>query len=603
MLRTHTCGELNKKNVGQEVALAGWVHTRRDFGGVVFIDLRDRYGLTQITCNSEKNKEAWEIASTLRSESVILVKGAVAARPKTMINKTISSGEIEIDVISIEILSTADVLPFEISNEEIANSVNENLRLEYRFLDLRRPKLQSMLKAKDDLFTLLRAYFKQHNFVEVQTPILANSSPEGARDFLIPSRLYPGMSYALPQAPQQFKQLLMVGGVDRYFQIAPCFRDEDTRNDRAYGEFYQLDMEMSFATQEDIFAIMEPVMKEIVEKLSTKKNSNLEEDGSFRKIAWREAMERYGSDKPDLRYDFEITPVSSLLENCGFEHFEETLKNNGVIHALRVPGGAVFTRKVLDELRALAEKRGFAAYATVSKEEGGPKSSLSKFISDDTFNSLFAAAKAETGDLLILVAAPWRTACLTLGALRQECAKRLNVLDASKAAWCWVVDFPFYENSEIDGSLDFGHNPFSMPQGGHEAIDTKNPLDILAYQYDLVLNGYEVSSGAVRNHDPELLRKAFMKVGYEAEEVERRFGALMKAFRYGVPPHAGNAPGVDRLLMVLNDWDSIRDLYAFPKDGQGRDVLMNSPSVIDDEQLSELGLIVISKESAQRADD
>ena len=595
MLRTHTCGELNKKNVGQEVILAGWVHTRRDFGGVVFIDLRDRYGLTQITCNSEKNKEALEIASTLRSESVVLVKGAVAARPETMINKTISSGEIEIDVISIEILSTADVLPFEISNEEIANSVNENLRLEYRFLDLRRPKLQSMLKAKDDLFTLLRAYFKQHNFVEVQTPILANSSPEGARDFLIPSRLYPGMSYALPQAPQQFKQLLMVGGVDRYFQIAPCFRDEDTRNDRAYGEFYQLDMEMSFASQEDIFAIMEPVMKEIVEKLSTKKNSNLESDGSFRKIAWREAMERYGSDKPDLRYDFEITPVSSLLENCGFEHFEETLKNNGVIHALRIPGGATFTRKVLDELRALAEKRGFAAYATVSKEEGGPKSSLSKFISDDIFNSLLAAAKAETGDLLILVAAQWRTACLTLGALRQECAKRLNVLDTSKAAWCWVVDFPFYENSEIDGTLDFGHNPFSMPQGGHEAIDTKNPIDILAYQYDLVLNGYEVSSGAVRNHDPELLRKAFMKVGYEAEEVERRFGALMKAFRYGVPPHAGNAPGVDRLLMVLNDWDSIRDLYAFPKDGQGRDVLMNSPSVIDDEQLKELGLTTLSK--------
>lgn len=592
MMRTHTCGELSREQIGQTVSLAGWVHARRDFGGVIFVDLRDRYGLTQLTFNGEKNAELCALAGDLRHEWVIAVSGTVMARPDDMINKDLATGGIEIEVSALQILSRADVLPFEINNDELIENVKESLRLEYRFLDLRRPKLQAMLKAKDDLFTLLRAYFKKHDFVEVQTPVLANSSPEGARDFLVPSRLHPGTFYALPQAPQQFKQLLMVGGADRYFQIAPCFRDEDTRNDRAYGEFYQLDMEMSFASQEDIFAIMEPVMKEIVEKLSTKKNCNLEADGSFRRLPWREAMERYGTDKPDLRYDLLISPVSGLVKDGGFAPFEEALNNGGVVHALHVSKAAGFSRKITDELKEIAIRKKAKAFATIAVEDSGEiKSSLAKVFSQEQLKNIANCVHAAAGDLIVLAAGDWSDVSLALGAVRQDCAKRLNLLDNSKAAWCWVVDFPFYEYSELrSGSLDFGHNPFSMPQGGHEAIDNQEPLEILAYQYDLVLNGYEVSSGAVRNHDPELLRKAFMKVGYEAEEVERRFGALMKAFRYGVPPHAGNAPGVDRLLMVLNDWDSIRDLYAFPKDGQGRDLMMDSPSSVDSAQLEELGI-------------
>ncbi len=592
MLRTHTCGELRAEHATQKVTLTGWVNQRRDFGGVIFIDLRDRYGITQLTCNSEKQAAVHGIASELRNEWVVRVSGTVIARPDNMINKDLATGMIELEVSSLEILSRSEVLPFEINNEETISNVKEALRLEYRFLDLRRPKLQAMLKAKDDLFTLLRAYFKERNFVEVQTPILANSSPEGARDFLIPSRLYPGKCYALPQAPQQFKQLLMVGGLDRYFQIAPCFRDEDSRNDRAYGEFYQFDMEMSFASQEDIFEIMEPIMKEVTEKLSSKKNCNLEADGSFKKIAWRDAMQLYGTDKPDLRYDLAIQSLSDVVSNSGFAAFDEALANKGVVHALRIPAATDFSRKVFDELKEIASRKKISAFATLSVEEGGAvKSSLAKFLSEEKLSAIAASLKAVSGDAVIMVSGPWREVSESLGLVRQEVAKRLDLIDGDKAAWCWVVDFPFYESSEIKpGTLDFGHNPFSMPQGGHEAIDTQEPLEILAYQYDLVLNGYEVSSGAVRNHDPELLKKAFVKVGYDPEEVDKRFGALMKAFRYGVPPHAGNAPGVDRLLMVLNDWDSIRDLYAFPKDGKGQDILMNSPSDVDAEQLKELGL-------------
>lgn len=596
MLRTHTCGELRTEHSGKVVTLAGWIHSRRDFGGVLFVDLRDRYGLTQVTFNSEKNPSLTEQAASLRHEWVVQVTGTVVTRPADMVNHELPTGTIEVEAENLTILSESAVLPFEINNEEVIANVKENLRLEYRFLDLRRPKLQTMLKVKDDFFTYLRAYFHKHNFVEVQTPILANSSPEGARDFLIPSRLYPGTCYALPQAPQQFKQLLMVGGVDRYFQIAPCFRDEDSRQDRHYGEFYQLDMEMSFASQDDVFAIMEPVMKEVTEQFSSKKITNLEPDGSFRRLPWKVAMEQYGTDKPDLRYDLHITPISETVKGCSFPGFSDALKNNGVVHAMRVPQGGEFTRKVLDELKDIASQKAIFIFATLSVEsDGSVKSSLSKFLSEQELKQVAEAVEAQVGDLVIMVAGKWRLVCEALGAVRQACAKKLNLLDSQAAAWCWIIDFPFYEQSELKpGLIDFGHNPFSMPQGGHEAIDNKDPLEILAYQYDLVLNGYEVSSGAVRNHDPELLRKVFVKVGYEPEEVDRRFGGMIRAFQYGVPPHAGNAPGVDRLLMVLNDWDSIRDLYAFPKDGQGRDLLMNSPSEVDDAQLRELGLKYIN---------
>lgn len=595
MLRTHTCGELNKSNLSQIVELAGWVASYRNLGSLLFIDLRDKYGLTQLSWNDTDGSFAE--ACKLRHEWVIRVKGVVSLRPEKMINPKMPTGEIEIRVDELEILSTAETLPFEIHNDDKLGEANESLRLQYRFLDLRRPKLQAMLAIKDRYFTHIRAYFHQHGFTEVQTPILANSSPEGARDFLVPSRLYPGKFYALPQAPQQFKQLLMVGGLDRYFQIAPCFRDEDTRVDRHYGEFYQLDMEMSFAGQEDVFAIMEPLMIELTEKFSDKKIINLEANNSFRRLPWREAMTRYGSDKPDLRFDLSIEAVTPLLVNSGFSVFDEISAGGGAIHALVVPTGAGFSRKVFDELIEVAKKKGLAGLAYVQLTEEGAKSSLTKFIGEHKFQAFIKATGAQVGDAILIGAGPWLKLCGAMGALRLNLAQRLGLTDNTKAAWCWIVDYPMYEAVE-EGSLaakqgkmvDFGHNPFSMPQGGLEALESKNPLEILAYQYDLVLNGFEISSGAVRNQNPELMYKAFAIAGYSREEVDQKFSGMINAFRYGAPPHAGNAPGLDRLIMVLNDWDSIRDMYAFPKDGQGRDLLMDSPNEVSPEQLKEIGV-------------
>jgi len=579
MMRTHTCGQLRREDKGRKVILTGWVHNRRDLGGVLFVCLRYGYGITQLVCNE---------AAPVRSEFVVRVEGTVEARPAEMVNNDMPTGEIEVAVSKLDILSEAEVLPFEINNEEKAAQTNEPLRLQYRFLDLRRPKLQEMLKTKDDYFTFLREYFHNHDFVEVQTPILANSSPEGARDFLIPSRLYPGKFYALPQAPQQFKQLLMVGGLDRYFQLAPCFRDEDTRLDRHYGEFYQLDMEMSFATQEDVFSIMEPLMIESVKRFSTKKLACLAAEGRFRRLAWREAMETYGSDKPDLRYGLEIKNISQVFANCGFPGFDSA----ETIYALRVDGAADFSRKVMDELKELTARKKLSALSSIWVEgDGSIKSSLSKVVAPEMLMKAAQKTEAVPGDLVIFAAGNWREACEALGLVRVDCAKRLNLVDRNSAAFCWITDFPMYEYSELKpGTIDFGHNPFSMPQGGMEAVKTKNPLEILAYQYDLVLNGFEVSSGAVRNHEPELLYKVFEIAGYDRSEVDRRFGGMIRAFKFGAPPHAGNAPGVDRILMVLNEWDSIRDMYAFPKDGQGRDLLMDSPSEVDKTQLDDLNI-------------
>jgi aspartyl-tRNA synthetase len=435
----------------------------------------------------------------------------------------------------------------------------------------------------------------------VQTPILANSSPEGARDFLIPSRLHEGKFYALPQAPQQFKQLLMVGGLDKYFQIAPCFRDEDPRMDRHYGEFYQLDMEMSFVEQDDIFAIMEPLMKDLTKKFSDKEIVNLEKDGSFKKIPWREALNKYGVDKPDLRYALEIKQITELVKDCGFSVFSETVKSGGVVHALKVDGAAKFSRKEIDELTEIAKGKGAKGLAYIivkdptqpspSQGEGryDLQSPIVKFLGEELSQAIVKATEAKPSDIIFFGADEWRTVCAALGAVRCECASRLGLRDNKKAAWCWIVDFPMYEYSEIeDGRIDFGHNPFSMPQGGMDALVTKKPLEILAYQFDLVINGFEASSGAIRNHDPKIMYKAFEIAGYGKEEVDKRFGAMIRAFEYGAPPHGGNAPGIDRIMMVLEDLDSIRDIYAFPKDGRGKDLMMDSPSEIDEKQLREL---------------
>jgi len=589
MFRTHTCGQLNKSNIGETVELAGWVHSRRDHGGIIFVDLRDRYGLTQITFDPAVSGEALMFeADKLRGEWVMKASGKVVARPDNMVNTKLKTGEIEVEITALKILGRSKTPPFEL-HEESGQEAGEQIRLKYRFIDLRREKLQKMLKTKDEFFTFIREYFHRHEFVEVQTPILANSSPEGARDFLIPSRLYPGKFYALPQAPQQFKQLLMVGGLDRYFQIAPCFRDEDTRMDRHYGEFYQLDMEMSFVTEDDVINFMDPLWKEATAKFSTKKLCALDENGDFRRLPWKEAMEKYGTDKPDLRFDLEIKPVTKLVRGCGFAVFAGQLEVGGVVHALKIDGGAKFTRKEIDELTEIAKAKGAKGLAyIVLREDGEWQSPIVKFLGDELVRSLIKETAAREGDIIFFGADAWKTVCAALGAVRNECAAKLGLKDNSLAAWCWITDFPMYDYSEIDGKLDFGHNPFSMPQGGMRSLLEKEPLEILAHQYDMVLNGFEVSSGAIRNHEPEIMYKAFALVGYTKEQVDARFGAMIRAFEYGAPPHGGNAPGVDRILMVLNDWDSIRDMYAFPKDGHGRDAMMDSPSEVDEKQLRDL---------------
>ena len=592
MLRTHTCGELNLTHVGQEVVLSGWVNSARNLGGLIFIDLRDHYGLTQTKIDPLENKQAAIVAEKLHSEWVVKITGKVSARPAEMINKKMTSGEIEIIVSDIEVLSQAQVMPFEI-NEEKSGEANEALRLKYRFLDLRRPKLQKMLTTKDAFITYLREYFHGQGFTEIQTPILANSSPEGARDFLVPSRIYPGKFYALPQAPQQFKQLLMVAGMDKYFQIAPCFRDEDPRMDRHYGEFYQLDMEMSFVEQKDIFAVMEPLMKNLVVKFSEKKIINLDDKENFKQISWQEAMDVYGSDKPDLRFEMPLVDVSAVVKGCGFSVFEEAIKNQGVVKALRIEGGAKFSRKEIDELIDFAKRKGAKGLAYLSIKEKVIGASFAKFLSPEKLAELASASAAQDGDLVFFAADSWRTASSVLGNVRNEAASKLGLKDNSLAAFAWIVDFPMYDYSEIEeGRIDFAHNPFSMPQGGLQALKDMAPLDILAYQYDLVLNGFEISSGAIRNHEPEIMYEAFKIAGYTKEQVDAKFGAMINAFSYGAPPHGGNAPGLDRILMILNDWDSIRDIYAFPKDGQGRDLMTDAPSEVFPNQLDDLGIML-----------
>ena len=593
MLRTHTCGELNSSHIGQEVVLCGWAASVRNHGGLIFVNLRDRYGLTQVTFDPEKTaKEVMVQAEKIKTEWVLQVKGVVAARMAGNQNAEMPTGEIEIPVASFQILGESKLMPFEL-NEDKTGLANEALRLKYRYLDLRRPKVQEMLRTKDALITYIRDYFHKHNFVEVQTPILAFSSPEGARDFLIPSRLYPGKFYALPQAPQQFKQLLMVGGLDRYFQIAPCFRDEDPRLDRHYGEFYQLDMEMSFVEQEDIFLMMEPLMTELTEKFSHKKLINLQADGRFARIPWREAIDRYGSDKPDTRFALELQDASSVARGSGFSVFENALQEGGVVKSLTVPQGAKFSRREIDEIIEVAKRRGAKGLAYITKKDGILNSPFAKNVTPEKLEELAEQAQLQEGDIVFYTAAAWRPACEILGVVRQEVANRLNLKDNSLAAWLWVVDFPMYDYSDLEeGRVDFSHNPFSMPQGGLEALKTKDPFDILAYQYDLVLNGFEISSGGIRNHDPETMYEAFKIAGYSREEVDAKFGAMISAFSYGAPPHGGNAPGIDRLLMVLNDWDSIRDIYAFPKDNQGRDLMSDSPTPVSEAQLQELNIII-----------
>jgi aspartyl-tRNA synthetase len=588
MLRTHDLSQLNKKIAGQEVTICAWVKYRRDHGGLIFLTLRDHYGLVQVKIDKKLDKAVYQEAEKLKHEWVVQIKGKVLVRPEGMINKEMVNGDIEIEAKSLEILSSCETLPFEIS-ELKSGEANESLRLKYRFLDLRREKLQDLLKTKSKFIEHFRSYFRERGFLNIQTPILANSSPEGARDFLVPSRIHPGKFYALPQAPQQFKQLLMVGGVDKYFQIAPCFRDEDPRQDRHYGEFYQLDMEMSFVELDDIFDVMEPVMISATTEFSNKKIVNLDREGKFLRLPWYDAIDKYGTDKPDLRYALELKDLSEACKDSGFKVFDSALESSGVVKALVVSKAESMTRKVIDDLTAVAKKSGAKGLAYLMIKDNEISSPIAKFLTEDKKKEIVKEAGAHDGDVIFFTADTWRTASEALGAVRVKIAEMFDLADNSLASWLWIVDFPMYDYSELEeGKIDFSHNPFSMPQGGMESLNTKDPLDILAYQFDLILNGYEISSGSIRNHSPEIMYKAFEIAGYSKKEVDEKFGAMITAFSYGAPPHGGNAPGIDRLLMVLQDLNSIRDIYAFPKDGQGHDLMTGSPSEFSDEALKDL---------------
>jgi aspartyl-tRNA synthetase len=587
MLRTHTCGQLSVDHALQTVTLCGWVHRRRDHGGLIFIDLRDHYGITQVVIGPEK-KEVFAAAERVRPEWVLKITGLASKRREGAERTDNPTGGIEVMVDQLEVLSESKTPPFEIDQEK---EINEELRLQYRFLDLRRPRMQEMMMNRDKLITHIRQYMHSRHFTEVQTPILANSSPEGARDYLVPSRLHKGMFYALPQAPQQFKQLLMVAGLDRYFQIAPCFRDEDPRADRHPGEFYQLDLEMSFVTQEDVFGIAEPLMIELTHAFSDKKVVW----DPFPRVKWHDALNTYGSDKPDLRYELPLKDVTELVRGSGFSVFADAVEKKGFVKALRVPNGASFSRSDIDGLTEVAKTYGAKGLAYILLKGEEISSPIVKFLGEDLTKKILEEVGAKSGDAVFFAADTWLTACKVLGQVRIDVARRQQLADPKKAAWLWVVDFPMYEWNDEERKIDFSHNPFSMPQGGMDALMNKDPIDILAYQYDLVCNGFELTSGAIRNHRPDIMYKAFEIAGYSKEEVDQKFGGMIRAFQYGAPPHGGCAPGIDRLMMVLWECPSIRDIYAFPKNGKAQDVMMGAPSFVSPKQLKELNIKVVEE--------
>ena len=583
--RTHNCGELRMVNVGQVVKLAGWVQRIRNLGAMKFIDLRDQFGITQIIVADDSNLH--KEAEKLVTECVISVEGVVSERSNK--NSKIPTGDIELQATKITMLGKCkSVLPFEVNSEKIdISSVREDLRLEYRYLDLRNEKIHNNILLRSKIMKFVRDKMDELGFTEIQTPILANSSPEGARDFLVPSRLHPGEFYALPQAPQQFKQLLMVSGFNRYFQIAPCFRDEDPRADRAPGEFYQIDFEMSFATQEDVFGVLEELFTSTFKHFTSK---NVDE-GPFRRIPYKEAMETYGTDKPDLRNPLIIQDVTEIFKNTEFNGFK-----GKTIKAIVVPNGAEQGRKFFDNMTTFAiDELGAKGLAWAKFDnENNVSGGIAKFITDEVKEKLLKMG-VKQNDSIFFLADEFEKVQKMAGSLRIELGNKLDLLEKDTYRFCLIVDFPMYELSE-EGKIDFNHNPFSMPQGGMEALLTKDPLEILAYQYDVVCNGYEVASGAVRNHNPEIMVKAFEIAGYPEEEVEKRFGALYNAFQYGTPPHAGAAPGFDRMVMLIADEPNIREVIAFPKNKKAQDALMGAPSKVTEQQLKDIHIKIVNKE-------
>lgn len=575
-----------KTAVGKKVQVAGWVNSRRDHGGLIFIDLRDHEGIIQLVITPDV-AEAFQVAESLRDEFVISAEGLVRERAPELKNPNIETGEIEIVVEKLDLINRSEPLP--VNTHDEGDASGEDLRLKYRYLDLRRPSMQRMLRRRAEYYRLMRDYMDEQGFIEVTTPILANSSPEGARDFLVPSRLHPGQFYALPQAPQQFKQLLMVGGVPRYYQIAPCFRDEDPRADRLYGDFYQLDCEMSFVEDgETVRQTLEPLIKKLVTEFAGKKLMNEE----IPRIPYQEAMDKYGIDKPDLRYGLELIELTDALKDCEFKVFQSPC-----VKAICVPGGSKFTRKQIDEFTELARKNGAGGLAYMIYENGTVRSPIAKFLRDSELQSIQELTGAKDGDAVFFGADEREKVNKVLGQMRIAFADSLGLKDPQKVALCWIVDFPFYEWDDGANKLDFCHNPFSMPKGGLKALcETENKLDIMADQYDMVMNGYEICSGAVRNYNPEIMYKAFEILGYGHEEVAQRFGGMLGAFKFGAPPHAGCAFGIDRMFMELMDAGSIRDVVAFPKNGSGIDLMMQSPSDVDEKQLEESHLQIVQED-------
>ena len=583
MYRTHNCGELRKCDVGKKVRLAGWIHSVRDHGGVIFIDLRDHYGLTQVVIDPEQS--FYQALDRWRVESVVRFDGEVLARSAETVNPKLATGEIEIRATDMEMLGEAEVLPFQVAKDD---SAPEAMRLKYRFLDLRKDKLHGNIILRSKVIAEIRRYMTDLGFNEFQTPILTASSPEGARDYLVPSRLHPGKFYALPQAPQQFKQLLMVSGFDRYFQIAPCFRDEDARADRSPGEFYQLDVEMSFVEQDDIFKVIEGLIADVFTKFGKKKFA----PPPFPRIPYRESMRRFGSDKPDLRNPLEMIDVSELFRGCEFKAFASTVESGGVVRAIRAPQVAGKPRKFFDDMIKFAQENGARGMAYIIWTAEGEKSPIVKFLSREIIDGLKAAGGIQEGDALFFLADRESLVQKIGGAVIPELGRQLDLIDQNEFKFCWIVDFPMFERDEETGEIIFSHNPFSMPQGGLEALNTKEPLDILAWQYDIVCNGIELSSGAIRNHIPEVMYRAFEIAGYDRSVVDRKFGGMISAFKLGAPPHGGIAPGVDRMVMLLADEPNIREVIAFPFNQQAEDLMMNAPSEVTLKQLRELHIEV-----------
>lgn len=574
--RTHDCGALGHADIGQTVKLSGWVHRKRDHGGVVFIDLRDHYGLTQ--CVVDSTDAAFGAAEQLRNESVITITGEVRARSEDTVNKTLSTGEIEVQIAALELQSAADTLPLQVNSDEDSG---EDVRLRYRYLDLRRQRPHANIMLRAQIIQSIRQRMVGLGFTEFQTPILTASSPEGARDFLVPARLHPGKFYALPQAPQQFKQLIMVSGFDKYFQIAPCFRDEDSRADRSPGEFYQLDLEMSFVEQADVFAAVEPVVKGVFDEFSDKKV-----DPDFVHIPFDEAMLKYGSDKPDLRIPLEICDVTKIFRGSDFSIFAKNIEKGAVVRA--VPGPKCGSRAIADRMNSWAQSEGAPGMGYIIYGDGEARGPVAKALGAEKAEEIKQQLGVADGDAVFFACAPASEAASLAGKARVRIGKEQNLIDENLFKFCWIVDFPMYELDEKTGKIEFSHNPFSMPQGGMDALNNQDPLTIKAWQYDLVCNGVELSSGAIRNHLPEVMYRAFEIAGYGAEAVDEQFSGMISAFKFGAPPHGGIAPGIDRMVMLIADEPNIREVILFPMNGKAEDLMMNAPSEVDETALREL---------------